>query len=98
MYNNVYNNASGDQPSLQLLMEGHHVTEVNNHESDAPDGQKGTNQSIVKTLTPTSHVEQADMRRMLQARQHKPCDICAWHVCFGHSAPATIPKQRNQHA
>ena len=40
MYYNVYNSASGTQPSSQLMMEGHHVTEINNHESDAPNGQR----------------------------------------------------------
>ena len=71
MYYNVYNSANGAQPSSHLLTEGHHVTEINNHESNAPNGQKGTNKFIVKTTTPTPHVEQADMRRRLQARQHE---------------------------
>ena len=71
MYYNAFNSVNGTQPSLNLLTEGHHITEINNHESDTPNGQKGTNKSIVKATTPTSHVEQADMRRMLQARQHE---------------------------
>ena len=67
MYYNVYNNATSDWPSSQLLTEGHHVTEINNHKSDAPNGPKSTTKFIVKASTPTPHVEQADMRRMLQA-------------------------------